>query len=114
MIENMKETEILRGLLDSWNEPLVLVDTEHTILYMNAPAKTRYAEWGNVIGKNIFLCHNDKSSRIIRGVFKKLQDGHEEVLFADKEGRRAYMRGLRDEDGKLLGYYARSEPSPEK
>jgi hypothetical protein len=110
----MKETEILQRLLDSWNEPLVLVDTDHTILYMNAPAKTRYAEWGNVIGKSIFHCHNDKSCRIIKDVFKKLQDGHEEVLFADNSKGRAYMRGLRDEDGSLLGYYARSEPYLEK
>jgi hypothetical protein len=89
----MKETEILQRLLDSWNEPVVFVDTNHTILYMNAPAKTKYAKWDNVIGKSIFQCHNDKSFRIIKDAFKKLEDRQDEVLFDDDSRRRAYIRG---------------------
>ena len=54
----MQQLKLLTLILDSWNESVVLVDTNHIIQYMNAPARMHYAKWGNIIGKSIFDCHN--------------------------------------------------------
>ena len=107
---NMNRIDVLTNLLDSWNKPVVFVDTSHIIVWMNAPARKHYAKWGDVIGKSMFDCHKDKTSQIIKDIFEKLQNGEEEVLFANNEKHRVYMRSVRDKDGKLLGYCERYEP----
>ena len=101
-------TKLLSSILDSWHKPVVFVDADHIIRYMNAPARTHYAKWGDVIGKDIFHCHNEKSCQIIRESFQKLQNGEEEVLITSSEKHRVYMRAVRD-DGHLIGYYERYE-----
>ena len=106
----MKKPELLTLILDSWNNSVVFVDTSHVIRYMNAPARMHYAKWGDVLGKSIFDCHNPDSCQIIRDCFARLQNGEEEILFADNEKHRVYMRGVRDNRGKLIGYFERYEP----
>ena len=105
----MEQLELLTLLLDSWNESIVFVDANHIIQYMNAPAKVHYAKWGDVLGKSIFDCHNPDSCKIIRDCFTRLQNGEAEILFADNEKHRVYMRGVQDKKGKLIGYYERYE-----
>ena len=106
----MEQQELMTLLLDSWNESVVFVDTNHIIQYINAPARMHYAKWGNIIGKSIFNCHNSDSCQIIRDCFTRLQNGEEEILFADNEKHRVYMRAVRDNKSKLVGYYERYEP----
>jgi DUF438 domain-containing protein len=106
----MNKEKLLSLILDSWNKPLVFVDADHIIQYMNEPAKKHYAVWGDCLGKSIFDCHNEKSCDIIQKAFKQLENGSEEVLFTDTEKQRVYIRGVRDENGKLAGYYERYEP----
>lgn len=100
----MDKPDILSHILDTWNKPIVFVDTNHTILYMNTPAKTHYSKWGDATGKNIFHCHNERSSQIIKDSFAKLESGQEVVLIVSNEKHRVYMRGARDENGNLPGY----------
>ncbi len=106
----MTDKDLLLNLLDSWNKPVVLVDTNHTIVYVNEPGRKNYAKWGDIVGKSIFHCHNEQSCQIIREVCKELENGREEVLIADNERHRVYMRAVRDKDGKLVGYYERYDP----
>jgi DUF438 domain-containing protein len=106
----MNENEIMKCILDSWNKPVVFVDTDHVIVYMNEPARKNYAKWGDVIGKSIFHCHNEQSCRTIREVFMELEKGAEEVMITNSEKHRVYMRSVRDKNGKLLGYFERYEP----
>ena len=106
----MEQLKLLTLILDSWNESVVFVDTNHIIQYINAPARMHYAKWGDIIGKSIFDCHNSESCQIIRDCFTRLQNGEEEVLFADNEKHRVYMRAVRDNKSKLIGYYERYEP----
>ena len=110
----MEQLELLILIFDSWNESVVFVDTNHIIQYMNAPARIHYAKWGNVLGKSLFDCHNVDSCKIIRNCFARLQNGEEEILFADNQKHRVYMRGVQDKEGKLIGYYERYEPPPLK
>jgi DUF438 domain-containing protein len=106
----MEQPELLALILDSWNESVVFVDTDHIIRYMNAPARMHYVKWGDVLGKSIFDCHNPDSCQIIRDCFARLQNGEEEILFADNQKHRVYMRGVLDKQGNLIGYYERYEP----
>jgi len=110
----MEQLELLILIFDSWNESVVFVDTNHIIRYMNTPAIKHYAKWGNVLGRSIFDCHNTNSCNIIRNCFARLQDSEEEILFADNEKHRVYMRGVRDQKGNLIGYYERYESPPLK
>jgi DUF438 domain-containing protein len=106
----MELEKMLVRLLDSWNQPIVYVDTNHIIRYMNSQAKTHYGKWGDVIGKSIFDCHNEASCKMIQDIFFQLENGAEEVLFVNSEKHRVYMRSIRDEHGKLQGYFERYEP----
>ena len=106
----MNDQSILRYIFDSWDKPIVYVDRNHIIKYMNTPAKIHYAKWGDTIGKSIFHCHNEKSSQIIKNAFAKLEKGKEEVLIGNNEKHRVYMRGVRDDHGNLIGYCERYDP----
>ena len=106
----MEQPKLLALIFDSWNESIVFVDTNHIIQYMNSPARMHYAKWGNILGKSIFDCHNADSCQMISDCFMRLQSGEEEVLFANNEKHRVYMRGVHDTNGKLIGYYERYEP----
>ena len=103
--------ELLALILDSLNDAIVFVDTNHVIRYLNAAGKKQQAKWGNIIGKSLFDCHNANSCQIIRDCFARLQNGEEEVLFAENQKRRVYVRSVRDKEGNLIGYYERYEPS---
>jgi DUF438 domain-containing protein len=102
--------ELLSDILDSWNKPVVYVDTDHIIRYMNEPAKKNYAKWGDILGKSIFHCHNDRSCRIIESSLELLRQGVDEILITDNEKHRVYMRGVRNRDGRLTGYFERYDP----
>ena len=106
----MDNADFLKHIFNSWNKPIVFVDADHTIRYMNAPAKIHYAKWGDVIGKSIFHCHNEKSARRIKEAFAELENGQDEVLLVNSEKHRVYMRGIRDEHGCLIGYCERYDP----
>lgn len=94
-------------ILDNWHKPLVFVDCDHVIRYMNRPAREHYAKWRDVIGKSIFDCHNQASRAVIERCFRELQAGNVEALFTDNERYRIYMRRVTDEAGTMLGYHER-------
>ena len=73
------DRNILKLILDSWNKPVVYVDNDHIIQYMNKPAKRHYSKWGNVIGKSIFSCHNAKSREIIENAYQELLEEKDTV-----------------------------------
>jgi DUF438 domain-containing protein len=103
---------VLGACLDSLKHPFVFVDTDHVIQYMNKAAVERYKGRPAEVGRSIFDCHNDESNRIIVDVLGRLENGEEEVLIADNEEHKVYMRAVRAGDGRLMGYYERFEPAP--
>ena len=110
----MENGKLYSLLLDSWNKPVVFVDTGHIIRYMNKPAKRHYSKWGDMIGKSIFQCHNPDSCKIIKKTYAGLEEGAREILFVDSARHRVFMRAVRDESGALVGYYERYDPSAGK
>jgi DUF438 domain-containing protein len=106
----MSIEKILTSLLDCWDKPVVFADTEHIIRYMNMPARKHYAKWGDVMGKSLLDCHNEKSCGMIKDICERMKSGETEVMITDSAKHRVYMRAVRDEKGELLGYYERYEP----
>lgn len=108
----MNDTLLLNAILDSMKHPVLYVDTDHMIRYMNKPARLHYAKDGGekLLGTSIFDCHNEQSNAMIREIFAEMIEGLEERIITDNEKYRIYMRAIRDGGGKLLGYYERYEP----
>jgi DUF438 domain-containing protein len=90
--------------------PVVLVDTQHIIRYLNKAAVSHYREGASLLGTSIMDCHNETSCEMIREIFAAMKDGEEERLITDDEKHRIYMRAVRGEQGGLIGYYERYEP----
>lgn len=107
----MNINAFFKSVLDADNAPVVICDLEHTVVYMNPAAINRYHV--DLTGKSIKACHNDDSNQKIKLVvewFKKSQQNN--VVFTsrnDKENKDVYMVALRDEGGKLIGYYEKHE-----
>ncbi len=105
--------EIYDAILDSFSSPIVFVDNNHTIKYLNKAARIRYYEKRGVsdlIGKSLFDCHSLLSERAIRKIHARLQEGEDEIfLKVDQDRLKLTVVGVRDPDGKLIGYYERFE-----
>jgi DUF438 domain-containing protein len=109
---NRIEPALLGSLLDSMKHPVLFVDTDHIIRYMNRTAVVHYAKDGGekLIGTSVLDCHNEQSRAMIHEIFAAMREGLEERMITDNEKHRIYMRAVRDGDGKLLGYFERYEP----
>lgn len=108
------DQDTYQAILDSVKNPIVFVDNDHIIQYLNRSAKVRYyerREYSDLIGKSIFDCHNPISANQITEAHERLQKGENEVyLEPDKNHEKVtVIVGVRDVGGILLGYYARSE-----
>lgn len=102
----------LTAILNSIDQPVLFVDTDHMIRFVNTAAEQYYKKLGysNLLDKSIFDWHNPDSSLIIREVFRAFLDGEQErYLTTNDDGFKVYMRAVRDDGGKLLGYYERYE-----
>ncbi len=102
------DARLYKLFLDSLKDPYVFVDDQHIIRYFNKTALERHGD--KLIGTSIFDCHNERSNKMIREIFTRMTDGLEEELITDNPKHKIYMRAVRDEAGKLIGYYERYEP----
>lgn len=112
------ETELskyFRSVIEQDRCAVVICNTEHEIIYMNPAAITRYAKWGGgeLIGKSLLNCHNEESRKLIKKVLMWFEESREHnIIYTfrnEKENKDVYMVALRDEDGKLIGYYEKHE-----
>ncbi len=94
---------------------MVICDLEHTICYMNPAAIRNYAKWGGegLVGKSLLACHNPNSCEMIEKVVEWFAEepGNNMIYTSHnpKQNKDIYMVALRDEDGKLIGYYEKHE-----
>ncbi len=84
-------------------------DTEHVIRWMNRAAIAHYTGGASLLGSSVLACHSERSCEQIHEVFARMQQGLDEELISDNERRRIYMRAVRDDEGRLIGYYERYE-----
>ena len=97
-MELIDQSSIMKGILDSYPYPIVFVDDTYTIRFLN-----RYAEY--------HYCHDQESSKQrIRAAFEKMKkDGKEIFLKVNARKQRLYMQPVRDESGRLIGFFERFE-----
>jgi PAS domain-containing protein len=113
---HMKElSTFFKSVLDQDRASIVLCDLNHKILYMNPAAIRNYAKRGGekLIGQNLFGCHNSHSQELIKKTLDWFQASADHNIIYEfhneKENRDAYTVALRDEEGKLIGYYEKHE-----
>ena len=111
----MNLTSFYKSVLDQDNAPIVLCDLNHTIVYMNKAAVKRYENRGgcSLAGKSLMECHSPKSQELIRKVLSWFSESADNNIIYesrnDAENKDVYMVALRDDDGKLIGYYEKHE-----
>jgi PAS domain S-box-containing protein len=112
--ERAPDSLTLRALLDSIADPIVFADSDHVIRYLNPAAARQHAAKGrtDLLGKSLADCHKPESMEKIRRIHAQLQDGVDEVFEAvNRKNQRVFVRAVRDDDRRLLGYYERFEPN---
>ncbi len=104
-----------KAVLDEDKAPVVICDLDHTIIYMNPTACQHYEKQGGaeLSGKSLLDCHNAKSVEMINRIldwFMGSPDNNRIFTFRnEKENKDVYMVALRDDSGKLIGYYEKHE-----
>lgn len=111
----MELSVFFKSVIDADDMPVVICDTNHTIIYMNHSAVERYKKRGgaSLVGRSLLECHNDKSNIMIKKVtewFEKSAENNRIFTFHnEKENKDVYMMALRDDSGNLIGYYEKHE-----
>jgi PAS domain S-box-containing protein len=107
------EKDIYEALLDTVHSPIVFVDNDHIIRYLNKPAEERYygkQGYSDLIGKSLFDCHNNASEKLTKQIHTRLMAGEDEVfLKVSDDNKRITVVAVRDHSGNLIGYYERFE-----
>ena len=104
-----------KSVLEQDRCAVVLCDLEHTIIYMNPAAGERYAKNGGMalVGKSLLDCHSSRANEMIKKVVVWFGESRKHNLIYtfrnEKENKDVYMVALRDEAGKLIGYYEKHE-----
>lgn len=111
---NIEESKLLKYIVDSINHPVVFVDTNHVIRYLNKSAENEYygrRKLKTLIGRPLFSCHPPYAIPTIENAFEKLKNGENEIyLYFDKKKENdLYLVAVRDENETLIGYYERFE-----
>lgn len=111
----MQISDFFKSVIDSDDAPVVICNLEHNIIYINPSAAERYSKWGGygLIGKSLLKCHNKESADKINQVlewFNANKFNNKVYTFYNKnENKDVYMVALRDDNGKLIGYYEKHE-----
>lgn len=106
---------MFKSVLEQDRAAVVICDLEHIIRYMNPAAVVNYAKYGGakLIGSNLMDCHNANSREIVKKVVAWFEASEKNnMIYTSREeekNRDTYMVALRDDSGKLIGYYEKHE-----
>ena len=104
----MNQNKLLESF-DSIPMPIVFVDNDHIIRYLNAKAEVRYYQergYSDLIGKPLLNCHNDESQRKIIKLYERLAQGEDEISWEDpRKLERFTLVAVRDDHHQIVGYY---------
>lgn len=103
--------KLFKSVLEADKAPVVICDMNSVVLYMNPASIARYRV--DLTGKSIKLCHNMDSNAKIDKVLAWFAESREHnIVYTSRnneENKDVYMVALRDDDGKLIGYYEKHE-----
>ena len=107
------EAKTLQAILDAFPYPILYVDADHIIRFMNKRARYHYYQergYSDLIGRPLFDCHTEVSKEKILAIVEKLKNhGQEVFLSVSVRNERIYVTPVRDESGELIGYFERYE-----
>lgn len=107
--------QYFKSVIDMDTAAVVICNTDHEIIYMNPAAAERYAKRGGyaLVGKSLLECHNEKSNAKIKKVLEwfgeSVNNNRVFTFHNPKENKDVYMTALRNDTGKLIGYYEKHE-----
>ncbi len=101
-------------LLNSIKDPILFADTNHIVQYMNKAAIEHFEDGEKLLQSNLLKCHNEESQKMMIEILAEMETGLEEKMITDNKKYRIFMRTVRDEERKLLGYFERYEPPQKK
>ena len=107
--------QFFKSIIDQDQNPVVICDLEHVIIYANPAACSAYEKQGGeaLLGKNVMDCHDNRSKMLLQIVadwFAKDKNNNKTHTFYEKDKNKdIYMVALRDDDGNLIGYYEKHE-----
>ena len=110
----MTREHLLSCILNAFPYPIVFVDKEYVIRYMNREAVFRYEKCRgleNLIGTSVLeRVANEKEQKEIKEATKQFEHGGTEVYagVTDRNMRKYYVP-VRDKEGCYIGYYERLE-----
>lgn len=111
----MELNAFYKSIVEQDPTSIVICNMEHEIVYMNPAAVRNYAKKGGaaLIGKSLMGCHMPHSQAMIEKVcewFKESEENNIRFLYHNpKDNKDLYMIALREDDGRLIGYYERHE-----
>ncbi len=109
----MELSPFFKSVIDQDRAAVVICDLNHTIIYMNPAAKERYKKHGDLLGKSLLDCHNERSNEMIKRVAAWFaEDKSHNLVYTfhnEKENKDVYMTALRNDIGELIGYYEKHE-----
>lgn len=114
MREQTDQQMICRAIVESLPYPVVFVDLDHIIRYLNPAARYHYyQERGHkdLVGRSVFDCHaNPASKKQIEEIVRRFRsDSKELFLKVNDRNLRVYVTPVRSSKGELIGYYERFE-----
>lgn len=102
---------LFKSVIDNDRSAVVICDVNHTIVYINKVAIERYHK--DLTGSSLLNCHNAKSNEMILKIMDWFKESTENNMIYTykntKENKDVYMVALRDEKGRLIGYYEKHE-----
>lgn len=115
----MQELEMLHGILNSYPYPIVFVDNDYIIRYMNQNARYHYYQergYHDLIGSSLFACHDSPVSvEKIKAAYEGIRrNGKEVFIGVSARNQRIYMQGVRGADGQWIGFFERFELNLQK
>lgn len=108
-------TQYFKSIIDQDRCAVVICNLQHEIIYMNPAAVSRYAKRGgsSLVGKNLLDCHSGGSRKMIEKTVAWFAESSDNNIiytsYNEKENKDVYMVALRDDVGKLIGYYEKHE-----
>ena len=115
---NLENKQLYKYIIDSIPYPIVFVDANHIIRFLNMQAEHWYYDqrgYDNLIGKSLFDCHNDHSKDMIIKAVEKLKNHANEIYCGvTPQNYRFYLNPVRNSKGELVGYFERFEQNMKK
>jgi DUF438 domain-containing protein len=115
----MEQLEIMEGILNSYPYPIVFVDKDFVIRYMNQCAQYHYYQergYKDLIGKSIFECHDSEMAKekIKKGFESICRNGKPIFVGVNIKNLRIYMQGVKNQAGEWIGFFERFELNLQK